>query len=73
MESLDAWIAGAAGGGSLAVLLLVAVLLGPRHATDPDHLTAVSALIVADRRHGAAPRGLSAWPAASDTSPRCSR
>jgi hypothetical protein len=36
MESLDAWIAGAAGGGSLAVLLLVAVLLGPRHATDPD-------------------------------------
>jgi cytochrome c biogenesis protein CcdA len=40
--------------GSVAVVLLVAVLLGLRHATDPDHLTAVSTLIVADRRHGTA-------------------
>jgi ABC-type nickel/cobalt efflux system permease component RcnA len=40
--------------GSVGVVLLVAVLLGLRHATDPDHLTAVSTLIVADRRHGTA-------------------
>ncbi len=32
--------------------LLVAVLLGLRHATDPDHLTAVSTLVLGDRRRG---------------------
>ena len=30
----------------------VAVLLGLRHATDPDHLTAVSSLVLSDVRHG---------------------
>jgi ABC-type nickel/cobalt efflux system permease component RcnA len=54
MGALDDWIAGLGQGGSVAVALLVAVLLGLRHATDPDHLTAVSTLIVADRRHGTA-------------------
>jgi hypothetical protein len=42
MESLDEWIARAADGGSLAVVLLVGVLLGPRHSTNRDHLTADS-------------------------------
>jgi ABC-type nickel/cobalt efflux system permease component RcnA len=51
---LDHWLAGAGHDGSLAVVLLVGLLLGLRHATDPDHLTAVSTLIVADERHGAA-------------------
>ena len=51
---IDDWIAGLGESGSVAVVLLVAVLLGLRHATDPDHLTAVSTLIVADRRHGTA-------------------
>jgi ABC-type nickel/cobalt efflux system permease component RcnA len=32
--------------------LLVAVLLGLRHATDPDHLTAVSTLVLGDRERG---------------------
>jgi ABC-type nickel/cobalt efflux system permease component RcnA len=41
------------GGGSLALALMVAVLLGLRHATDPDHLTAVAALIAGDRDGGA--------------------
>jgi high-affinity nickel permease len=54
MGALDDWIAGLGQGGSIGVVLLVAVLLGLRHATDPDHLTAVSTLIVADRRHGTA-------------------
>jgi ABC-type nickel/cobalt efflux system permease component RcnA len=40
------------GSGSLALALIVAVLLGLRHATDPDHLTAVAALIAGDRRAG---------------------
>jgi ABC-type nickel/cobalt efflux system permease component RcnA len=48
MFGLDEWIASHAGGGALA--LLVAVLLGLRHATDPDHLTAVSTLVLADQR-----------------------
>ena len=30
--------------------LLVALLLGLRHATDPDHLTAVSTLVLSEDR-----------------------
>jgi ABC-type nickel/cobalt efflux system permease component RcnA len=51
MERIDEAIAGL-GGGSLILALAVAVLLGLRHATDPDHLTAVATLIVSDERHG---------------------
>jgi high-affinity nickel permease len=40
------------GGGSLTLGLVVALLLGARHATDADHLTAVSTLILSDDRHG---------------------
>jgi ABC-type nickel/cobalt efflux system permease component RcnA len=43
--------------------LLVAVLLGLKHATDPDHLTAVSSLLLGEQRSGvrrAASLGL-AW------------
>jgi ABC-type nickel/cobalt efflux system permease component RcnA len=49
---LDELIAGL-GGGSVALALAVAVLLGLRHATDPDHLTAVSTLVMSDERGGA--------------------
>ncbi len=45
-------------GGSIPLGLLVAVLLGLRHATDPDHLTAVSTLVLGDRRYGAQSAGL---------------
>ena len=51
MFGLDEWIAGLGGNGLMA--LAVALLLGLRHATDPDHLTAVSGLIVSDERAGA--------------------
>lgn len=45
--------------GSGATLgFVVAVLLGARHATDPDHLTAVSALILSDDRRGGRQAGL---------------
>jgi ABC-type nickel/cobalt efflux system permease component RcnA len=37
----------------VALALLVALLLGLRHATDPDHLTAVSTLVLGERRGGA--------------------
>jgi ABC-type nickel/cobalt efflux system permease component RcnA len=48
---LDESIAGL-GEGGLPAALLVALLLGLRHATDPDHLTAVSTLVMSDERGG---------------------
>jgi ABC-type nickel/cobalt efflux system permease component RcnA len=39
--------------GSFGMVLVVAVLLGLRHATDPDHLTAISTLILDRGRRGA--------------------
>jgi hypothetical protein len=51
MFGLDEWIAGLGGNGPMA--LAVALLLGLRHATDPDHLTAVSTLILSGERDGA--------------------
>jgi hypothetical protein len=50
MFGLDQWIAGLGSNGLMA--FTVALLLGLRHATDPDHLTAVSTLILADARDG---------------------
>lgn len=60
---LDERIADLSGGGTFLVIVGVAVLLGLRHATDPDHLTAVSTLVAAERdrsRRRAAALGL-AW------------
>ena len=51
MTWFDQWIANL-GGGGLGLALAVALLLGARHATDPDHLTAVSALILSDDNRG---------------------
>lgn len=61
MLGLDDRIADLAG-GSWVLALLVALLLGLRHATDPDHLTAVSTLVAGDRAdtRGAGRLGL-AW------------
>jgi ABC-type nickel/cobalt efflux system permease component RcnA len=49
MFGLDDWIAGLSNGASFLVVLLVAVLLGLRHATDPDHVAAVTTLIASGR------------------------
>src|SRR6202035_1882236 len=46
-------IAHLASGHALVVVLAIALALGLRHATDPDHLAAVSTLIAADPRDGA--------------------
>lgn len=37
-------------GGGPGLALAIALLLGLRHATDPDHLTAVSTLVLSDQR-----------------------
>jgi ABC-type nickel/cobalt efflux system permease component RcnA len=50
---LDDRLAELAQGGGLAVVLCVALLLGLRHASDPDHLAAVSTLIATDPEDGA--------------------
>ena len=62
MFGLDDWIAGLSNGGSIAVVVAVAVLLGLRHATDPDHIAAVTTLVASGRERatGAAAR-LGAW------------
>ena len=46
---LDQWVESLGRGGSPAVVLAVAVLLGLRHASDPDHLVAVSTLVATER------------------------
>lgn len=52
MFGLDDWIASLSDGTALLVVLGVAVLLGLRHATDPDHLAAVTMLISSTRERG---------------------
>lgn len=48
MEHLDSSLAALAKGAPVWAVLALALLLGLRHATDPDHLTAVSTLVAAD-------------------------
>ncbi len=51
MFGLDDHIAALSQGGSVLIVLLVATLLGLRHATDPDHLAAVTTLMASGREH----------------------
>jgi high-affinity nickel permease len=53
MFGLDDWITGFSDGTTLLIVIAVAVLLGLRHASDPDHLAAVTTLIASKREQGA--------------------
>jgi high-affinity nickel permease len=53
MFGLDERIAASSDGASLGIVLAVAVLLGLRHATDPDHVAAVTTLVASGREHAA--------------------
>ena len=55
------------GRGSIAIVLPVAILLGLRHATDPDHLAAVTTLVVSGRERATRAAARSAPPGASGT------
>ena len=51
MFGLDGQIASLSDGATFAIVMLVAVLLGLRHATDPDHLAAVTATVAGGQRY----------------------
>jgi hypothetical protein len=53
MFGLDERIAAASDGASIWIVLAVAILLGLRHATDPDHLVAVTTLVAGGRERAA--------------------
>jgi ABC-type nickel/cobalt efflux system permease component RcnA len=61
VEHLDIWLTGLFDGAPLLIALSIAFVLGLRHASDPDHLVAVTSLVAAD---GGGPREaarLGAW------------
>jgi hypothetical protein len=58
MFGLDEWVTHLSDGGTVLVVVGVAIILGLRHASDPDHLAAVTTL-VSNGRGGATRLGLS--------------
>ena len=64
MFGLDDYLASFSDGTTLVLVIVVAILLGLRHATDPDHLAAVTTLLASTERRArdAAKLGL-AWGA----------
>jgi high-affinity nickel permease len=69
MFGLDASISSLAAGHGAFVVLLVAFALGLRHASDPDHLVAVSTLVAASKERAGRAAGLlgAAWGAGHAT------
>jgi High-affinity nickel-transport protein len=61
MEAVDTWLTGLLEGAPLLIALAIAFVLGLRHATDPDHLVAVTSLVVADEGDVRAAVRLGAW------------
>src|SRR5689334_7545863 len=51
MFGLDDKIASLGSGEAFVLVAVIAILLGLRHATDPDHLTEVTTLIAGDGAH----------------------
>jgi ABC-type nickel/cobalt efflux system permease component RcnA len=61
VEQIDGWLEGLFAGVPLIVALLIALALGLRHATDPDHLVAVTSLVAADGGDVRGAARLGAW------------
>ncbi len=61
VEEIDAWLTNLFEGAPLLVALGVAFVLGLRHASDPDHLVAVTSLVAADDGDTRAASKLGAW------------
>jgi high-affinity nickel permease len=60
-EAADSWLQGLLSGAPFLVALLIAVVLGLRHASDPDHLVAVSSVVAADGGDARAAARLGGW------------
>lgn len=61
VEHVDQRIGELFAGAPLAVALATALLLGLRHATDPDHLVAVTSLVAADDGRVSGAARIGAW------------
>jgi len=61
VEEVDAWLTGLFEGAPLLLALGLAFVLGLRHASDPDHLVAVTSLVAADEGDTRAATRLGAW------------
>src|SRR4051794_423376 len=61
LENLDAWLTGLFDGAPLLVALGIAFALGLRHASDPDHLVAVTSLVAAEDGDACRAGRLGAW------------
>ena len=61
VEAVDMWFEGLFAGAPFAVVLGIALILGARHASDPDHLVAVTSLVAADGGDVRGAARLGAW------------
>ena len=61
VEQIDSFLTGLFDGAPLLVALGIAIVLGLRHASDPDHLVAVTSLVAADGGDTRAAARLGAW------------
>ena len=61
VEDVDSWLTGLFSGAPLLVALGIALVLGLRHASDPDHLVAVTSLVAADGGDTRAATRLGLW------------
>lgn len=61
LEEIDSWLNGLFAGAPLLAALGVAFLLGLRHASDPDHLVAVTSLVASEDGDARSAARLGAW------------
>jgi ABC-type nickel/cobalt efflux system permease component RcnA len=61
VEAIDEWLSSMLDGAPLVVALAIAFVLGLRHASDPDHLVAVTSLVAADGGDTRRAAALGAW------------
>jgi ABC-type nickel/cobalt efflux system permease component RcnA len=61
LEDVDAWLTGLFSGAPLLVALGIACALGLRHASDPDHLVAVTSLVASEDGDTRKAARLGAW------------
>jgi high-affinity nickel permease len=61
VEQVDGWLEGLFAGAPFLVAILIALVLGLRHASDPDHLVAVTSLVAVDGGDVRGAARLGAW------------